>query len=168
MSEVVQKLAPNAAKVSFYGIPATNEGGSETIKRMTGFTEAGKSMNPKEYSRQYVDENEERTDVTGYSPSVSYNFDWYVGNAVHEDIKVIHDKGLIGTDAIRNIYVVDMTAEGNSRPCFKRPYSVIPDAESGNGNAYNFSGSFKSNGSQVEGTATSEDNWQTITFAASE
>ena len=54
--------------VAFYGI-------EDTFHRMRGFTEGSISKNPKEYSRQYIDEDGEQTDVVGYSPSMSYAFD---------------------------------------------------------------------------------------------
>ena len=53
--------------------------------RMKGFTELSGSKNPTEYSRQYVDEIFESTDVTGYSPSWSFAFDDYTEDAVLEE-----------------------------------------------------------------------------------
>ena len=50
------------------------EGEGTVYKRMTGFTEFSLSKNPKEYSRKYIDEDMERSEVVGYSPAISYKF----------------------------------------------------------------------------------------------
>ena len=75
----IKKLVQRSKKVAFYKV-------GDKYERMTGFTSMSKSSNPKEYSRQYVDEDGEVTDVTGYSPSIDYAFDQYENNAVHDDI----------------------------------------------------------------------------------
>ena len=62
-----QTLVTRNKKVAFYKV-------GDKFLRMTGFTSMAKSANPKEYSRQYVDETGEITDVTGYSPSIEYTF----------------------------------------------------------------------------------------------
>ena len=102
MSEVVKR----SDKVAFYGV--TN-GETVVYHRMKGFTDISISRNPKEYSRQYVDEEFERTDVVGYATSMSYGFDQHIGDAVHEDIAAVHDSELLGTDAVRSIIIVDFT-----------------------------------------------------------
>ena len=78
-------LVPRSKKVLFYGVPAAS-GDTTTYHRMKGFTDVSTSKNAKEYTRQYVDELFEQTDVTGYSPSTSYGFDQYAGDPVHADI----------------------------------------------------------------------------------
>lgn len=152
-------LKKRSDKLAFYGVPSGN------ITRMSGFTALSKSQNPKEYTRQYVDEESEQTDITAYSPSIEYTFDHYTDNAVHNDIAMISDDGKTGTDAVRYIYEVDKTkASGGGYLAYKRPYSVIPDAEGDSMDAYTYSGSFKSKGAAVVGVATSSDDFQTITF----
>jgi hypothetical protein len=47
----------------------------------------------------------------------------------------------------------------------KRDYAVIPDSEGGSMDAYTYTGNFRSKGEKVTGTATTDDDWQTITFA---
>ena len=74
-------LVQRTGKLAFYRVP-----NKDKYIRMEGFTELTNSKNPKEYSRQYVDEDFERTDVTGYASSISYAFDRYKGNAVLDDI----------------------------------------------------------------------------------
>ena len=114
------KMVQRADKLAFYGVKGEED--AVTYHRMKGFTDMSQSKNPKEYSRQYVDEYFEQTDVTGYSPSISYGFDQYVGNPVHEDIVAITDGEMIGNDAVRSIVIVDMTQEatGGKYPAEKR------------------------------------------------
>lgn len=154
-------LVKRSDKVAFMGV--LGEGGMYTYHRMKGFTEMSTSKNPIEYSRQYIDEAFETSDVTGYSPSISYAFDQYAGNAVHADLAKISDEELVGADAIRPIIIVDITkTEGNA---IMRSFSVIPDSEGDSTDAYTYSGTFKVHGEKTIGNATSEDDWQTILFA---
>lgn len=160
-----EKLVKRSQKVAFYGVP----GGSETTyHRMTGFTEFSKTSNPKEYNRQYVDEDFERNDITGYNPEFSYAFDLFENNAVHADIAEISNEEKTGANAIREIIIVDLTKSGTpegSYAAVKREFSVVPDSEGDTTDAYTYSGTFKSAGERVSGTATSSDGWKTITFA---
>lgn len=167
MAETKEILVQRAQKVMFYGVPGTD--GASTYKRMKGFTDQSTSKNPKEYTRQYVDELFEQTDVVGYSPSTSYGFDQYAGNPVHDDIVKITNDELVGNDAIRTLILVDISGltEGTkTAPAVSRAFSVIPDSEGGSLDAYTYTGNFKSKGAKVKGTATTEDDWQTVTFVA--
>lgn len=159
------KLTKRSDKVPFMLIKDTE--GSIKGYRMQGFTEMSKNSNPKEHSRQYVDELFERSDVVGYSVSMSYSFDYYDGNPVHAKMVEIADEELTGTDAIISIVMVDMNTEGvasGGKKAVKRDFSVIPDSEGGDLEAYTYSGNFKVNGEKVNGSATTDDNWLTITF----
>ena len=143
------------------------KGGETVYHRMQGFTDMSKSLNPKEYSRQYVDEEFEQTDVVGFSPSIAYGFDQYLGNAVHDELVRLTDNEAIGSDAVRTIVVVDFTkptANPDEYQATAREFSVIPDSEGGSMDAYTYSGTFKVKGDKIEGTATSTDNWQTLEF----
>lgn len=158
------ELVNRAEKVAFIGVPGED---TVTYKRMRGFTELSKSANPQEYSRKYIDELYERSDVVGYSPSFSYAFDLFRGNPVHEEFAKIADEELVGTAAVRSIIIVDMTQEGaasGAKKAVKRDFSVIPDSEGSEAEAYTYSGNLKVNGDAVNGSAKSEDGWQTITF----
>ena len=130
-----------------------------------------KSSNPAEYSRQYVDEDGEVTDVTGYSPEISYAFDMYENNAVHNDIIDITDNEKMGDDAVRNIIVVDFTRpveeQQNQYYAKKRPYAVIPDSEGDSTDAYTYSGTFRNKGAQEEIKVQSSDGWKTCTEVTS-
>ena len=151
-------------KLAFYGVPS--EGGTMTYHRMKGFTTLSTSKNPKEYSRQYVDEETERTDVVGYSPSMSFTFDRSKENALHDDLTSIFDGEKLGADAIRTIVIVDLTKTDNNAVC--RNFSVIPESEGDGTDAYVYSGTFKAAGEKEVGTATSADDWQTVTFTGAD
>lgn len=65
------------------------DGSGKTFTRMTGFTSLSDGKNSTEYSRQYVDEASERSDVVGYAPAIDYEFDRYTNDPVHEKIAAI-------------------------------------------------------------------------------
>lgn len=152
-----------ADKVSFMGL--TDD--ATTFNRMRGFTDMGKSSNPSEYSRRYVDERTERSDVTGYAPEISYAFDQTKGDNVQKVIVDITDNEVTGKKV--TIVTVDFSQEGNTEGSYvarKREYSVIPDSDGDSTDAYTYSGSFKAAGDIVKGYATSTDNWETCSFTA--
>lgn len=157
-------LTSRAKIVAFYGIKSgSGESAATVYHRMQGFTSLSTSKNPKEYTRQYVDEEFEQTDVVGYSPSIAYTFDRYDGNVVHEDIARITNGELTGNDALVDILVVDTTETANN--AVKRTYAVIPDSEGDSMDAYTYSGNFKVKGDKVKGTATLGENGMTATFS---
>lgn len=149
MSEVMIKRSD---KKAFYGIPG--EGGA-SFTRMRYFSELSTSKNPGEYSRQYVDEPTQRTDVVSYSPSMSFNFDEYHGDKVLEDIVEVINKEKLGTDARREIVLVDFSkpsADGGFE-AIKRTFAIIADSEGGSMDAYTYGGTFKAVGTSVYGVA---------------
>lgn len=150
-----------ADKVSFMGL--TDE--ATTFNRMHGFTDMGKSSNPSEYSRRYVDERTERSDVTGYAPEIGYGFDQTKGDPVQQVIVDVTDDEVTGKKV--TIVTVDFSQEGSVTGTYaarKREWSVIPDADGDSTDAYTYSGSFKAAGDIVKGTATSTDDWETCSF----
>lgn len=162
-------IVKRSDKKAFYGI---QNGDSVTYGRMQGFTQIAKSMNPVEYSRKYVDMDFEESDVVGYAPSIALSFDEHSGNAVHADIKAIFDGEKTGDDAVREIVVVDFTqpvsgTEG-AYAAKKRKYALIPADEGSGSENYSYTASLKVKGETVSGTAVSSDNWQTLTFTASD
>ena len=160
-----RKLVKRSDKVSFLG---TTSGGTETFNRMRGFTTMSGSKNPSEYSRQYVDEEFETTDVTGYSPSIEFGFDQYTDDAVHEELAEILDGEKTGTDARRNIVIVDFSQPDNGGyKAVKREYAIIGDAEGDSMDAYTYSGTFRATGKRIEGTATMNSDSSIATFTAS-
>lgn len=131
--------------------------------RMTNFTQITTAKNPKEYSRQYVDEEFERTSVVGYNPAVSYSFDYDNENPVHARLKDIADRELMGDDAAVEIVMVDLENSDGVNKGQSRRWSVIPDSEGGSLDAYTYSGSFRAEGEIKEVSAVSVDGWKTIT-----
>lgn len=160
----MDKIAKRSDKIAFYGI---GSGSTVTYRRMRGFTEFSMNKNPTEYTRRYVDEKTERSDIVGYAPSIAYSFDKFSGDAVHEDLISITDNELVGGDAVRQILIVDLSDDtAGEYAAINRAWAVIPDAEGTDTDAYTYSGTLKSNGDIVRGTATSSDDWQTCTFVA--
>lgn len=159
-----RKLVKRSDKVSFLGCLAD---GSETFNRMRGFTTLSGSKNPTEYSRRYVDEEFETTDVTGYSPSLDFGFDQYSGDVVHEEMVEILDNEKLGTEARRNIVTVDFSQEAGegSYKAVKREYAIIGDAEGDSMDAYTYSGTFKATGKRIVGTATVDTTGAIATFS---
>ena len=149
-------LVTRPKKLAFWQLP------NGSFQRMEGFTDLGYSQNPKEYSRQYVDEEFERTDIVGYAPSISYSFDRYTGNEVLEDIVKITENEYIGDLMKRTIVTVDLSRSGAACPAKMRDYSVIPDTNGDTTDCLTYSGNFKAKGLLIDCTATSNDDWQTI------
>lgn len=159
-----RKLVKRSDKVSFFG---NISGGTETFNRMRGFTTMSGSKNPSEYSRQYVDEEFETTDVTGYSPSIEFGFDQYTDDDVHEELVEILDGEKTGTDARRNIVTVDFSQPDNGGyKAVKREYAIIGDADGDSMDAYTYSGTFRATGKRIEGTATMNSDSSVATFTA--
>lgn len=165
MSETTKKaIVQRSKRVAFMDVDET--GSTPKYERMTNFTTMTNSKNPKEYSRQYVDEDEERSDVVGYAPSIDFSYDRHTNTPVHEKLSKIHDKELLGNDTHVDIVSVDLFTEDEQKRCLatKRTYSVIPDADGDGTDALIYSGSFKSVSEIEEGYATSEDGWKTATY----
>ena len=135
------------------------DGSGKTFTRMTGFTSLSDGKNSTEYSRQYVDEASERSDVVGYAPAIDYD----------EKIAAITDDEILGTEAQVDIVVVDLFEQKTSETTCtarKRTWSVIPDTEGDGTDALIYKGSFKAAGEITKGTATTTDGWKTCTFTA--
>lgn len=137
---MAKKLVGRHKRVAFM---KTAEG---TYTRMTGFTQMTNNKNPQEYSRHYIDEQSERSDVVGYAPSIDYSFDRHTETAVHDIIAEIHDNELIGNDAHVEILVVDLFTANSAGKCdaILRTYAVIPNNDGDGNDALIYTGSFKS------------------------
>ena len=145
-----------------------DEDNKTVYRRMKGFTELSVSKNPKEYTRKYIDEDMERSEVVGYSPAISYKFDADPDNSVHQFLTKVADYELLGEDAECNIIVADLSNldKAGTAKAIMRKFSIIPQNEGDDRDTYTVSGSFKAAGTKIFGTATSTDNWQTVTFKA--
>lgn len=140
---------------------------ADTFNRMKGFTSMAINKNAKEYTRQYVDEDHEVTDVTGISTSVDYAFDQIETDEVHDKLIAIIDEEKVGEDAVINLLSVDFTTEGTAEKSFKaikRQYAVVPGSEGDNLDAYTYGGTFKVKGARIVGEATTTDDWATCQF----
>ena len=159
-----RKLVKRSDKVSFFGNMST---GTETFNRMRGFTSLNGSKNPIEYTRQYVDEQMETSDVVGYSPSLEFGFDQYQNDPVHDEMVSILDGEKTGTEARRNIVTVDFskpTETDGEYEAVKREYAIIGDADGADTNAYTYTGNLKATGERIEGTATLNSDNSVATF----
>ena len=166
MAETERTLVKRSDKVAFLG--CLGSGSSVTFNRMRGFTSLSQSKNPTEYSRRYVDEDYDQTDVTGYTPSYGFGFDQYKGDPVHEEIVDILDNEKLGTDAVRDVVVVDFSQPA-SKPAdgyvaVKRSYAIIGDTEGDSTDAYTYSGNLRVKGERIVGTATVDEAGQEATF----
>lgn len=158
------QLVTRNKKVAFMDVSTTS---IANFLRMTKFTEISKSKNPTEYSRSYVDEDGEVTDVTGYSEELSYNFDLHTGNLVHEKLVDITDNEKTGADALVRILIVDFTkTKGTGYEARLRTYSVVPDTEGDATEAYTYSGAFRKNSTMTVGVATMSEDNTVATFVA--
>lgn len=119
-----------------------------------GFTDMTESKNPIEYSRKYIHEKSERSDVTGYSPSLSYSMDYYTDDPVAAEIRAVTDDELVGTEAQREIILVDLFDGDatNGYAAYKRTYSIIPDGKGSGTDALIYTGNLKATGEKVKGT----------------
>ena len=148
----MEKLVKRSGKVAFMDVSTTQ---IPNFLRMRKFTEISKSKNPTEYSRTYVDEDGEVTDVTGYSEEIAYAFDLYSGNLVHEKIVKITDDELTGDEALVKILIVDFSKPvGSGYEARLRTYSTVPDTEGDSTDAYTYSGAFRKNSKMSKGVAT--------------
>lgn len=157
-----EELVKRNGKVAYMDVSTTT---IANFLRMTKFTEISKSKNATEYSRTYVDEDGEVTDVTGYSEEISYAFDLYKGNLVHQRLVNITDNELTGNDALVKILQVDFSKPvGSGYEARLRTYSVVPDTEGDSTDAYTYSGAFRKNSGFTIGVATISEDGMTATF----
>ena len=161
-----EQLVKRNRKVAFMNVSTT---AIANFLRMTKFTEISKSKNPTEYSRTYVDEDGEVTDVTGYSEEISYNFDQHTGNLVHKKLADIADDEKTGADALVDILQVDLTEPmGDGYKGRLRTYSTVPDADGDSTDAYTYSGAFRKNSNMTIGVAKLSSDGTVATFTANQ
>lgn len=162
----MEKLVKRSGKVAFMDVSTTQ---IPNFLRMRKFTEISKSKNPTEYSRTYVDEDGEVTDVTGYSEEISYAFDLYSGNLVHEKIVKITDDELTGDEALVKILIVDFSKpSGDGYEARLRTYTTVPDTEGDATEAYTYGGTFRKNSKMSKGIATLNSDNTVATFTETE
>ena len=119
-----------------------------------GFTDFTENKNPKEYSRQYIHESAERTDLVGFAPSVTYAFDVFDADAVQAALMEIMLSEAVGDAAAVTVVTAFLhkKTEGNRVEAIKREYTVCP-AKLGTGtDALICSGTLKARGDAQRGT----------------
>lgn len=118
-----------------------------------GFTNFAESKNPKEYTRHYIHEESERTDVINYSPSRAYSCDIVSGDPVVDEIVHITDKELKGKDTHREVVTYnEFGGTPTARPATMRKYAIIPDGGADGTEALIYTGNFKAVSDKIEGT----------------
>ena len=148
-------IVKRAQKVSF--VETTPDG---AYTRMKGFTALSISKNPKEYTRQYVDEEGEDTDVVGYSPSMEFALDQRLADVSQKPFIDVIDGEITGDGAKVNIVTVDLSTAAPHK-AVKRQYVVVAGTEGDGMEAYTYGGSLKAvAGTRVVGTATSTDEFK--------
>lgn len=122
------------------------ESGAKTFNLISeGFTTFSESKNPKEYSRKYVGDKTERSDVISYTPSISYNCDVITGDPCVAEVIKVTDNELVGTDAHRDVVSVNTWETDSDGKCkaFKRTYAIIPDGKGDGTDALIYTGTMK-------------------------
>ena len=120
-----------------------------------GFTDFTENKNPKEYSRQYIHERAERTDLVGFAPSVTYAFDVFDADAVQAALMEIMLSEAVGDAAAVTVVTAFLHKksgeEGNRVEAIRREYTVCP-AKLGTGTeALICSGTLKARGDAHRG-----------------
>lgn len=156
-------LIGRSKRVAFMGI---GESGTEKFVRMQGFTSMNEQKSPTEYGRRYIDEDTQRSDVTGYAAGMGFSFDRYSPYSVHQKLAEIVDGEKLGSDTHVTIVTVDLFGESETKTARKRTYSVVPDSVGDGTDALIYSGTFKAVSDAEVGTATSTDGWATATYKA--
>lgn len=154
-------LVGRSKRVAFMNI---GESGAEKYVRMQGFTSMNEQKSPTEYSRRYVDEDTQRSDVTGYATGQGFSFDRYSPYSVHQKLADIIDGEKLGSDTHVTIVTVDLFSEEEAKIARRRVYSVVPDTVGDGTDALIYSGTFKAVSDAETGTATSADGWKTATY----
>lgn len=149
-----EKVIMRADRKMFMGVKGTDS--TETICRMRGFTTLSESKNPIEYTRKYVDELFETTDVTGVSSSYDFTFDLLSPNAILTDLADIIDSEKIGNDAVRTFYCVDFhkPVSDGGYECVKRDFSIIGETVGDGTDALTYSGTLKVASTKTIGVAS--------------
>lgn len=149
-----EKLVLRANRKMFMGVAGSDQ--TVTYTRMRGFTTLSENKNPIEYSRRYIDETFETTDVTGMSPSYDFTFDRMTPNTVLDDIANIIDNETLGTDAVREFVCVDFFKPGTEEGTYeatKRAFSIIGSTVGDGTDALTYSGTLRVQETMVKGAA---------------
>ena len=119
-----------------------------------GFTEFTENKNPREYSRQYIHEAAERTDVIGFAPSVTYAFDVFEADAVQAALMDIMLSEATGDAAVVTVVTAFLhrKTEGGRVEAIRREYTVCPAKLGAGTEALICSGTLKARSDGKRGT----------------
>ena len=119
-----------------------------------GFTDFTENKNPKEYSRQYIHESAERTDLVGFAPSVTYAFDVFDADAVQEVLMEIMLSEAVGDAAAVTVVTAFLhkPCDGDRVEAIRREYTVCPAKLGAGTEALICSGTLKARGDACKGT----------------
>lgn len=171
-----KELVKRSEIVAFAGVEVAAD--DIAYVRMKGFTELTTNKNPTEYSRKYVDEDSERTSLTGYATSISYAFDKYKGNILLEKLAQIADMELLGDEATIPVLIVDLSSISKSSSgsdytarAYRRDFSVIPSTSGDSTDCMTYSGDLKVCG-EIEvvtavGSSSRPEKWLQCTIKSS-
>lgn len=123
-----------------------------------GFTTFPEAKNPKEYTRKYVNNKTEKTDVIGYSPSISYSVDYITNEPCVQEVVEIHEKEYVGTATHRNIVSVNCWDEKSDGEyaATKRTFAIIPSNKGDGTDALIYTGTMKAVSDIEHGTFNRE------------
>ncbi len=118
-----------------------------------GFTDFTENKNPREYSRQYIHESAERTDLVGFAPSVTYAFDVYDADEVQGALMEIMLSEATGDAAAVDVVTAFLHRKtaGDSVEAVRRSYTVCPAKLGAGTDALICSGTLKARGDAVRG-----------------
>ncbi|MBE6657126.1 MAG: hypothetical protein E7604_01650 [Ruminococcaceae bacterium] len=119
-----------------------------------GFTDFTENKNPKEYSRQYIHESAERTDLVGFAPSVTYAFDVFDADEVQAALMEIMLSEAVGDAAAVTVVTAFLhkPAEDGCVEAVCREYTVCPAKLGAGTEALICSGTLKARGDAKRGT----------------
>lgn len=138
---------------SYMSVPDGNSTTNHLIGE--GFTSFPEAKNPKEYTRKYIHNKTEQTDVIGYAPSISYSCDLIADDPVVQEVVNITDNELVGAAARRDIISVnlwDETETDGTYVAYKRTYSIVPSNRGDGTDAMIYTGTMKACSDIVKGT----------------
>lgn len=149
---------------SYLGVLPESGSGEVTYALIgEGFTSFPESKGAKEYTRKYICDSTERSDVIGYAPSRAYSCDAISDDAVCAEIMKITDNEYVGEMAQREVIAVnEWDGSSGSYTAFKRTYAIVPDTKGDGTDALVYTGTMKAVSDLVKGTFNPE----TKTFTA--
>lgn len=136
--------------------------------RFRKMTSKEQGLNPSDEEYNYVDQETAETEVTSYSPEISYEFNGDDEVKAQEPIMDIYENERLGDDAVVTGTEVwtKKSIEGHEGKykAYKRDFTVIPDTFGGDPGPMIYSGTLKAKGKKIWGYATTDDNFETVTF----